>query len=219
MQALVRATAAALEGQGHDVEEHDLGFDAARLWQTYTDMTCVETAAAYGYYEGLLGRKIGPGDVEPVTQAVIDRGRATDAISHARRIESLRVMGRALATEMAPYDLFLTPVLTQPPRPVGFYDMTMTDLDAYNALWADAVFMTPFNITGQPAMALPLGLAGGLPCGVQLVGRHGQDATVLAAATLLEQTDALGRPPPAGQVVTRVRPETRIEASTQAVKV
>jgi amidase len=96
-------------------------------------------------------------------------------------------MGRAIVTELLPFDVYLTPTLTQPPRPVGFYDMSLTDLDAYNALWADAVFMAPFNVSGQPAMSLPLGMSGHLPVGVQVVGRPGDEATVLQVASLLEQ--------------------------------
>jgi amidase len=187
VRAAVMAAARALEGEGHVVVEHDMGFDPARLWRTYTDMTCVETAAMFDYMETVVGRPIGDGDVEPVTRAIIDRGRATRATDHANRIESLRQMGRGIVQDLWEFDIFLTPVLTQPPRPRGFYDMSMTDLDAYNALWADAVFMTPFNISGQPAMALPLGMAGHLPVGVQLVGRPGADALVLATAAVLEQ--------------------------------
>jgi amidase len=86
-----------------------------------------------------------------------------------------------------PFDVYLTPTLTQPPRPVGYYDMSLTDLDAYNALWADAVFMAPFNVSGQPAMSLPLGMSGPWPVGVQVVGRPGDETTVLQVATVLEQ--------------------------------
>jgi hypothetical protein len=46
----------------------------------------------------------------------------------------------------------------------------MTDLDAYNALWGDSVFTFLFNISGQPAISLPLGEVAGLPAGVQFVG-------------------------------------------------
>jgi amidase len=185
--ASVRTVAAMLESLGHAVEEHDMSFDAALLWKTYTDMTCVETAATFDYFEGVTGRPVAQGDVEPITRAIIDRGRATRATDHANRVEQLRQMGRAIAQDLAPYDIYLTPTLTQGPRPRGFYDMSMTDLDAYNELWADAVFMTPFNISGLPAMSLPLGRAGHMPAGVQLVAGLGQEGTLLAAATVLEQ--------------------------------
>lgn len=198
VRASVEAVARMLESMGHHVEEHDLALDAADFWRTYTDMTCVETAAAYDYFETLIGRPLAEGDVEPVTRAIIERGRATPATTHAGRIEAVRRAGRAIAQELWGYDAYLTPVLTQPPRPLGFYDMSMRDLDAYNALWSDAVFMAPFNASGQPAMSLPLGQGStGLPAGVQIVGRLGAEATLLALATALEAAMPwAGRHPP-----------------------
>lgn len=196
--ASVRAVAQVLEGMGHGVEEHDLGLEAEAFWRSYTDMTCVETAAFFGAMEGVLGRTIGPDDVEPVTAAVIARGRATSGLEHAARIDAVRQAGRAVVQDLDRFDLYLTPTLTQPPRPAGHYDMSMQDLDAYNALWTDAVFMAPFNASGQPAMSLPLGqTAAGLPAGVQLVGRPGAEGTVLAVARMLEEAMPwAGRRPP-----------------------
>jgi len=185
--AVVCATARALEGQGHHVSQYDMTTDLGLLWRAYTDMSVVEAAGFWDWMETVTGRPVTPEEVEPVTWAIIGRGRATMATAHAGRVEQLRQMGRAIVTELSPFDVYLTPTLTRPPRPVGFYDMSLTDLDAYNALWADAVFMTPFNVSGQPAMSLPLGMAGLLPVGVQVVGRPGDEATVLQVATLLEQ--------------------------------
>jgi amidase len=198
VQAAVRRAARCLADAGHAVEEHDLSHEADALWRTYTDMTCVETAAMFDHMEAVVGRRVGPGDVEPVTWAIIARGRATPATAHAGRIEAVRRAGRAIAGDLDRFDLFLTPVLTRKPRPLGYYDMSMSDLDAYNARWTDAVFMYPFNISGQPAMSLPLAVfADGTPLGVQLVGRHGDEATVLAVARFFEQAMPwAGRRPP-----------------------
>ena len=90
------------------------------------------------------------------------------------------------------------PTLTQLPLPLGYYDMSETDIDRYNAKWADSVFALPLNISGQPAISLPLGWSkGGVPIGVQLVGRHGDETTVLAASAQLEQEMPWkGRRPP-----------------------
>ena len=181
------ATVRALEREGHHVAEYDMTTDLGLLWRTYTDMSVVEAAGFWDWMETVTGRPVTPQDVEPVTWAILTRGRATMATAHAGRVEQLRQMGRAIVTELLPFDIYLTPTLSQPPRPVGYYDMSLTDLDAYNALWADAVFMAPFNVSDQPAMSLPLGMSGPWPVGVQVVGRPGDEATVLQVATVLEQ--------------------------------
>ena len=181
-------TARALEGLGHAVEERDMAFDADTAWKTYTHMSCVQTAAIFDWLSAVVGRPATPEDVEPVTWAIIERGRATSGIRHISDVEAVRQMGRGVAMDLADYDVFLTPTLTQLPRPVGFYDMGMTDLDAYNGLWGDAVFTFPFNMSGQPAMSIPVAQSsGGVPIGVQAVGRYGDEATLLAIAAVLEQ--------------------------------
>lgn len=198
IRALVEQTGKVLEGMGHEVVTHAMALDAPAAWQTYTDMTCVETAGMYDFMETLVGRKIGPGDVEPVTWAIIERGRATTGTEHAGRIEQVRQMARAVVQDLHGFDIVVTPTLTQPPRPVGFYDMSMEDLDAYNALWSDSFFQFPFNMSGQPAISLPLGMAAGLPAGVQLIGRIGDEAGVLALSAQLErEMPWAGRRPPA----------------------
>jgi amidase len=194
----VREVGRTLEGMGHQVSEHVMGFDGAGLWKTYTDMTCVETAGMFDFMETVVGRPVTPDDVEPLTWAVIRRGRETKATDHAARVEAVRVAARDIVQDLAPFDIVLTPTLTRPPRPVGFYDMSMTDLNAYNALWSDSVFQFPFNVSGQPAISLPLGEAGDLPAGVQLVARQGDEARLLAVSRLLEQEMPWsGRRPPA----------------------
>lgn len=185
---VMRQTTNILSTPGHDVEEYDMPFDAASLWRSYTDMTCVETANMFNNTEAVVGRAVTPQDVEPVTRAIIERGRATMATNHAGRIEAVRQAGRAIVQDLCPYEVFISPTLTQPPRPVGYYDMSMTNLDAYNALWLDADFAFPFNISEQPAMSGPIGVgATGLPSGVQLIARLGADATLFALGMQLEE--------------------------------
>ncbi len=137
--------------------------------------------------EPVAGRPVTPEDVEPITWAAIERGRSISGIGHAADIEALRQFARGLVGHLLPFDAVLTPALTQPPRPLGHWDMTMTDYDAYNALWSDAVFMFPFNLSGLPAMSLPMHWTpDGLPVGVQLAGRAGDEAMLLRLATQLE---------------------------------
>jgi amidase len=196
--AAVRGTARLLEGLGHGVEEHDLAFDAHRAWATYTDMAAVETAAMFAALEPVIGRPVTSADLEPLSWAVIERGRSISGIRHAGNIEALRLIARNLVGQLLPFDAYLTPTLTQPPRPFGHWDMSMTDYDAYNAKWSDAVFMYPFNLSGLPAVSLPMHWTpDGLPMGVQLVGRSGDEATLLRLATQLEAAQPwIDRKPP-----------------------
>lgn len=184
----VERTAHVLEGLGHAVEEHNMALDAAQAWQTYTRMTPVESAAIFDALEPLVGRPVTEADVEPVTWAIIQRGRSLSAVQHATDVNALRVLSREVAADLLPFDVYLTPTLTQKPRPLGYWNMNEPDLDRYNAKWTDAVFMFPFNFSGLPALSLPLHWsADGLPMGVQLVGRSGDEATLLALARVLEQ--------------------------------
>lgn len=188
VRAGVVATAHLLEGQGHDVEAYDLVVAADRAWPIYTNMAAVQTAALFDAMQPLVGRAVTPADVEPLTWAVIERGRSVGGVRHAADIEALRQFGRALVGELMPYDVYLTPTLTHPPRPHGYWDMRMSDYDAYNARWSDAIFLFPFNVSGQPAMSLPLHWSDdGLPIGMQLVGRPGDETTLLRLANQLER--------------------------------
>ncbi len=88
---------------------------------------------------------------------------------------------------MADYDLLLSPTLTVPPFPVGIQGPELVDGHVVpDTAWLG--FTSPINMTGQPAASLPAGFtAAGLPVGLQVVGRHLADATVLRASAAFEQ--------------------------------
>lgn len=88
---------------------------------------------------------------------------------------------------MADYDLLLSPTLTVPPFPVGIQGPELVDGHVVpNTAWLG--FTSPINMTGQPAASLPAGFTtAGLPVGLQIVGRHLADATVLRASAAFEQ--------------------------------
>lgn len=185
--AAVRDVAAFLESQGHWVEEHDLSFDANEAWLRYARMTTVQVAHIFAWLEQVVGRPVEQGDLEAVTWATIQRGRSLSGLDHIYDIDAVRNAGIAIAGQTAAYDLYITPTLTQPARPFGYMDMSEPDLDLYNSKMGDAVFNFPFNLSGLPAMSVPTHMSTqGQPIGVQLVGRHADEATVLQAGALLE---------------------------------
>jgi aspartyl-tRNA(Asn)/glutamyl-tRNA(Gln) amidotransferase subunit A len=87
---------------------------------------------------------------------------------------------------MADYDLFLTPTLAVPPFPVHMQGPEIIDgRFVPNTSWLG--FTYPINMTGQPAATVPAGFtSAGLPVGLQIVGRHLADGTVLRASAAFE---------------------------------
>lgn len=186
--ASVEYTAKLCETLGHTVEPFDMVFDFESAWQNYTRIIAVQHARSFGEAAKTVGREVTADDVCPTIWGSIQRGRSVGGVSHAGDVEQMRLFSRQIASAIAEFDVFLTPVMPQPPRPVGYWDMREPDIDVYNANMApDCTFTVPFNISGQPAMSLPLHMtADGLPMGVQLVGRPADEATVFQLAGQLE---------------------------------
>jgi amidase len=116
------------------------------------------------------------------------RAAAVSGPEFLRALQTMQSVARTAVLAHAAYDVVLTPTLAQPPRPVGWF----TGAGGPEADFARQKAFTPFaavyNVTGQPALSLPLHWnAEGLPIGVQLVGRPAEEATLLALGAQLEQ--------------------------------
>jgi aspartyl-tRNA(Asn)/glutamyl-tRNA(Gln) amidotransferase subunit A len=105
-----------------------------------------------------------------------------------------REIGFAINRFFQDHDLLLTPSLPLPAFPVGQVSPLKQDGHA----WVDwTPFTYPFNLSRNPACSIPCGFTDGLPVGLQIVGRHYEDALVLRAARAYEREHpiALPRPP------------------------
>lgn len=125
--------------------------------------------------------------LEPLTRWLIERGRALPATALAAALRSLAEYERAFIERFRGFDAVLTPALAMTPRPIGWYDA-----DDGERNFAQQVQYTPFtsmvNVAGLPAIVLPVHqTASGLPMGVQLIGRPGGEATLLALGAQLER--------------------------------
>lgn len=150
-------------------------------------MTCVQTAAMFDQLAAVVGRAATPDDVEPVTWAIIERGRATSGMEHATAVERLRVLGREVVGDLSLRHL---PDADADP-PAAPHGLLRHGDDGHRRLQRlvdGRDVRLPFNFSGQPAISLPLAwTSDAIPIGVQLVGRYGDEATVLAVSRQLEQ--------------------------------
>ena len=125
--------------------------------------------------------------LEPLTRWLVARGRALSARELASALATLAAYERSVIRQFAHVDAVLTPALAMTPRPIGWYDSEDAERN-----FAQQVQYTPYtsfaNVTGLPAITLPVHVTEhGLPMGVQLVGRPGGEATLLALGAQLER--------------------------------
>lgn len=131
--------------------------------------------------------------LEPLTRWLVEQGRAMPAETLVEALDWLSGFERRLIAQVSRFDAVLTPAVAMTPRPLGWFDAVDADRN-----FTQQVQYTPYtslvNVAGLPAIALPMGLtpAGsdhpGLPMGVQLIGRPGGEATLLALGAQLERS-------------------------------
>lgn len=180
------------EALGHHVEPRSPTFDAEQLDRDYNRLFAVGATANIRQRAQALGRPVDPDGFERVTLAMMERADELGATDYVQLLNRLHAASRQICTFFEDYDLLLTPTLAQPPVALGHLDMMMDDLDAYtDRLWRFASFTYQFNMTGQPAMSVPLHWNGdNLPIGVQFVGRYGDEATLFQLAGQLERAES-----------------------------
>lgn len=147
------------------------------------------TAVAVEELSAFTGSPIAEDGIEPCTRAVAEMGRSVTAVQFQDALSFFnRFTRRVAAWWESGYDLLLTPTLTEPPPPLGeFRSPPGNPLHGLFRASPLVQFTVPFNITGQPAISLPLHWnEAGLPIGVQLVAAYGREDLLLRVASQLE---------------------------------
>jgi amidase len=178
--AAVEAAVALLESLGHRVVRLDADlFDPAGLGDFLNLMN-----SGMAGYPGL-----DPERIEPHNRAALESARALDSLGYARSLAALQLQSRQILARFDDeFDLLVTPTMAIEPPAVGllaqvhaqpeFPPMEVVSMAAFTAL---------FNITGQPAVSLPLHVSpSGLPVGVQIVAGPWQDALLFRVASQIE---------------------------------
>lgn len=169
---------ALLAGLGHDVEDISSPFDPGLLPR-------FETL----WYTMALLAPVAPADeprLRPLTRYLRERGAAISAGQLIEAQAALQSATRVALTALSGYDAVLTPTLAAPPVPVGWFE-EVDPAENFERQKAFTPFAAVYNVSGQPAVSVPLHWnADGLPVGVMLAGRMGEEATLIELAAQLE---------------------------------
>ena len=184
---------------GHDVIEVKMDLPGQLVMQSFASVWSALAAWSIDGMALATGRAPTPEQFEPLTWALAERARQQSSSAYLIAVTTLQRLSRQVARFCLDFDVLLTPTLAQPPLPLGSFFAPPDN--PWQALFRAAEFIpfTPLcNITGQPAMSVPLYWnSEKLPIGSHFVGRFGDEATLFRLAAQLEaaQPWADKRPP------------------------
>lgn len=198
-----------LEDQGHDVEEQTNSVDGIRLMENYYIMNCGEMAGMVENLEEAFGRPITVNDMEIVAWVLTVAGKSVTAADYIRSLEEWDLATAQMVEFHHTYDLYLTPATANSAPKIG--ELTHNEKEISELLkvenlnkWGQqklvydmfekSLTYTPFtqlaNLTGQPAMSVPVHLtAAGLPIGVQFIAPKGREDWLLQLAAQIENSN------------------------------
>src|SRR4051794_3079441 len=173
---------------GHHVEERDPQIDGAAVVPTFVKIAAANTVVNLGTHPS-AGRLPCEDEVERITWLTAKLGEGLSSADYVRATQTAHRLGRQMAAFHSQWDVLLTPGLATLPVKLGWINMMMEDVHEYwRRVFAFSPFTVWFNLTGQPAMMLPLARsAEGMPLAVQLVGRYGDEATLFRLGAQLEK--------------------------------
>jgi amidase len=190
-----------LASLGHHVEEvTPPDWVAPQLLQPFLTLWSAGIASGVQFGAQVTQRQPSRELVESVTWMFYEMGLARTSADLLNAIAQLQGYTRKLVAFLAQWDVFLTPVLAQRPLPIGYLDTDGADPQAeFRKVIEYAPFTAHWNLTGQPAISLPLYQGpDNLPLAVQLVGQPLDEGMLLALATQLEAAHPWAdRTPPA----------------------
>jgi amidase len=197
----VHETVRLLESLGHTLIEDRPRYDWDAFLENVNVIWGAFGVASIDFASAMTGRKPGPDNLEAVTLASYEDGKRYSAIDLLNAMTHCNLVSRQVGPFFEKVDVLVTPTIARQPAPLGELNQNregMRAMEWTRQLFSYVPFTPLFNVTGQPAISLPLHWsAEGLPVGVQIAGRFGDEATLLRLAAQLEQARpwAAKRPP------------------------
>jgi len=187
--AAVAEVSRLLDSLGHDVQEAAVpALDMSDQWAAWSTVVAAGLARDLDRWSAKLGRPVRPEELEPHNAFFVTTARSLSAVEYVAAVDDLSDRARRIAAEWVAFDVLLTPTLPCPPLRVGELATETDPLVRMIRLGGLATFTMPFNVTGQPAVSLPLHWSSdGMPIGVQLVAAFGREDVLFRLAAQLEE--------------------------------
>ncbi|WP_059103939.1 amidase [Shouchella shacheensis] len=206
----VRKLARWLEEQGHNVEEKRPNIDGVALMRQYYLMNSGEMASLLEKLEEGLGHKLSADDFETESWVLAQAGKKVSAATYARSLSAWDAAAAKMSAFHERYDFYITPATASGAPEVGeltpnaeveaslkevVETVSATEQqELIYEMFLPSLSYTPFtqlaNLTGQPAMSMPLHLTqAGMPLGVHVMAQKGEEHRLLQLAHACEESD------------------------------
>ena len=186
--AAARSAAKLCESLGHQVEVAAPALDVGALFGSMGIVTATGVLHTVGAREKELGRPVREDELEPLNWRSLQLARTYTADQTYTARTAFDKGARSIDIFLQTYDLILSPVTAGPAPLLGTMSLDQPFEDYARVAMTASPFTAIFNMTGHPAMAVPLHWSEqGMPFGAQFAGRYGDEATLLALAAQLEQ--------------------------------
>ena len=187
----VEQAASLLESLGHEIEEATPSIDLMPLMQAWTRIVACGANLVIQQKLASRGQPLNPSEVEGITLGALELAKTVSGTDYLDAVNRVHAFSRILASFFQDYDMLLTPTLAEPPANIGRFAPDSEDFLDHrlgpNGILPYSPYTPIFNASGQPAMSLPLHWTeDGLPIGVHIAGRFGEDETLIALAAELE---------------------------------
>lgn len=177
-----------LLGQGHEIEELTLPVDPRELFAAHGKVSATALLSTIRDREEMLGRKLEADELEQITHVVLGNGERVGGLELYRARHSFETISASMERQFERFDLILSPVTANLPPKLGELRLSQPWESYAQKAMGSASFTVLANVSGQPAISLPLGWSEeGLPVGMMFTARLGGEELLLRLAGQLEQ--------------------------------